>query len=103
MIKKILISIIIIYFLALLETSFLIHLNIFKWIPNVILLYAVIFNIIEDPKKYGGVYVAIIAGFFLDIFSSGFIGYNIIVFLAISLLLKLIFNRYVRIPFPKKT
>ena len=103
MIKKILISIIIIYFLTLLETSFFVHFNIFRWIPNVILLYVIIFNIIESPKKYGGVYISIVAGFFVDIFSSNFIGYSIIIFLATSLLLKLIFNRYVRIPFFEKT
>lgn len=103
MIKKILISIIILYFLALLETSFFVHFNVFKWIPNILLIYVVIFNVIESPKKYGGSYVAVIAGFISDIFSSSFIGYNIIIFLATSLLLKFIFNRYVRVSLFEKT
>lgn len=103
MTKRILISIIILYFLVLLETSFFIHFNIFKWIPTTLLLYTIIFNIIESPKKYGGIYISFIAGFLLDIFSSNFIGYNILLFLAVSLLLKFVFSRYVRIPFSEKT
>jgi len=103
MIKKVLISIIILYFLTLLETSFLVHFNVFKWIPNIILIYVVIFNIIENPKKYGGVYISFIAGLLLDIFSANFIGFHIIIFLIISLSLKLAFSRYVRIPFFEKT
>jgi len=103
MIKKILISIIFLYFLVLLETSFFVHFNIFKWIPNTVLLYVIIFNIIESPKKYGGIYISFIAGFLLDIFSSNFIGFNIIIFLALSLFLKFVLKPYVRIPHFEKT
>lgn len=103
MIKKILISIIILYFLTLLQTSFFVQFNVLKWVPNTLLLYVIIFNIIENPKKYGGIYVSFIAGFLLDIFSSNFIGFHIIIFLAISLLLKFVFNRYVRISLFEKT
>ncbi len=103
MIKKVLISIIILYFLALLETSFFVHFNLFKWIPNTLLLYIIIFNIFENPKKYGGIYASFIAGFFLDIFSSGFIGFHIIIYLAVALFLKFVFRHYVKVPSFEKT
>jgi rod shape-determining protein MreD len=103
MIKRILISTIILYFLSLLETSFFVHFNVFRWIPSTLLLYVVIFNVLESPKKNAGIYVSLIAGFLSDIFSSSFIGFNIIIFLAVSLLLKFVFNRYVRLPFFEKT
>lgn len=103
MIKKIIISTIILYFLAMLETSFFVHFNILNWLPNTLLLYIIIFNILESPKKNGGIYISLIAGFFSDIFSSTFIGFNIIIFLIASLLVKFVLTRYVRIPFFEKT
>jgi rod shape-determining protein MreD len=102
MIKKIILSTIILYMLTLLETSFFVHFNIFLWVPSTVLIYVILFNIIEDPKKHGGIYVSFIAGLFSDIFSSHFIGFYILIFLAVSIFLKLIFNRYVRTPFSKK-
>ena len=103
MIKKILISVIILYFLALLETSFFVHFNIFKWIPNTLLLYVIIFNILESPKRYKGIYISFAAGLLLDIFSSGFIGFYIAVCLIVSLFLKFLFSHYVKTPFIEKT
>jgi len=102
MIKKILLSIILLYFLTLLETSFFAHFNFLKWFPYTIFLVIIVYNIIESSKKYFGIWLSVIGGFFLDIFSTSFIGFNILILLALSLFLKFLFRRYVRIPFFEK-
>jgi len=100
MIKAIL-SIILFYFLTLIQVSFMPHLAIYGIVFNLVLFVIVIWNILESSDKYFGLYQAIIAGFFLDIFSSHFIGYNIIILLLIAFLLKFFLKRYVRIPLTK--
>jgi len=102
MIKKALILIIFLYFLVLLETSFFVHFGFFKWIPNTVFLFLIIFNILESPKKNLGLYLAAAGGLLTDIFSVGFIGFNALVFLTAALLLKFILRRYVRIPLFEK-
>jgi len=102
MIRKLLILTIILYLLVILQTSFLVHFNIAGLTLNIALFLVIIWNILEDPKKYLGIYLALIAGFFLDVFSSYFIGFNILIFLMLSLFIKYIFKKYVRIPFLEK-
>jgi len=99
--KKLIISIIILYFLTLFQTSFLVHLSLFGMIPNIVLVFVVLWNIFEKGDSTIGIYDAIIGGFFLDIFSNRFIGFNILILLLIAFILKLISNKYVRIPFKK--
>jgi len=100
MIKAIL-SIFVFYFLALIQTSFMPHLAIYGVVFNLVLFIVILWNIFENSDNYFGLYQAIIGGFFLDIFSSHFIGYNIIILLLIAILLKFFFKRYVRVPFSK--
>jgi cell shape-determining protein MreD len=100
MIKKILILIMILYFLILFQTSFLVHFPVFNKII-LILILVILINLFERPKDYFGIFSAFLAGFFLDIFSSKFIGYHILIFLSISIFLKFILS-YVRFPFFKK-
>jgi rod shape-determining protein MreD len=102
MIKKLLISIILFYFLALIQASFMPHFAIYGIVFNILLLVIIILNIFESSENYLGLYDAIIAGFFLDIFSNSFIGFNILILLTIAVLLKFFFRRYVRIPFTKE-
>jgi len=71
-------------------------------VPNVFLLFIIIWNVIEKPENSLGLYNAILAGFFSDIFSTRFIGFNVLIFLAIAIILKFLFKRYVRIPFIKE-
>lgn len=103
MIKKLLILIVILYLLTLLQTGFLAHFLVWGRVLNLVLILIILWNFFENPKNYLGLYTAAIGGFFLDIFSSHFIGYNILILLGISILIKLIFRRYVKIPFLEET
>jgi len=96
---KILISIILFYFLALLQTSFLAHFSICGIVPNLILITVILWNFFEKPKDYSGLYGAAIGGFFLDIFSNRFVGFYILISLALAIIIKLVIRKYVRIPF----
>ncbi len=98
MIKFILITIIL-YFLTLFQTSFLVHFAVFGRTPNLVALIAVLWSIFEKKEKLGGFYVAVIAGLFLDIFSNGFIGTNIVILAIIAALIKFVVKKYVKIPF----
>jgi rod shape-determining protein MreD len=97
-IKFILITIAL-YFLTLFQTSFLVHFAIFGITPNIVAFAVIIWNIFEKKERSVGYFVAIIAGLFLDIFSNGFIGINIIILVAIVASIKLLVKRYVKIPF----
>lgn len=102
MFKKILISIIVFYFLVLIQTSFLVHFTIFDAVPNIVLILVIVWNILEKRKNHLGVINALMGGFFLDIFSNRFIGFYILILVGLAILIKLIFKRYVRIPFIDK-
>ena len=102
MIKKILISIIVFYFLVLIQTSFLVHFTVFDAVPNIVLILVVVWNILEKRKNYLGIINALIGGFFLDIFSNRFIGFYVLILVGLAIFIKLIFKRYVRIPFIDK-
>lgn len=86
------------YFLALLQTSFLIYFNILGIVPNIILILVILINLFEKPEQNLGLYSAFIGGFFLDIFSSNFIGFYILISAGIAIFLKFILRKYVRIP-----
>jgi rod shape-determining protein MreD len=103
MFKKILISIIVFYFLVLIQTSFWVHFNILGIVPNLVLISVILWNLFEKSKNYFGLYAALIGGLFLDIFSNRFIGFYILISLALAVFLKLVFKRYVRIPFIEKS
>ena len=96
--RKILILAILFYILVLLQTSFLVHFNIFGHVPNFILFLVIVLSISETPTpKFGvgaGVWGAVFGGFFLDIFSSGPIGFQILIYTAISIFIKLILKKY---------
>ncbi len=102
MLKKILISIIVFYFLVLLQTSFLVHFTVFGAVPNIVLILVIAWNVLEKKRNYFGIANALIAGFFLDIFSNHFIGFYILILVGSAIFIKLIFKRYVRIPFVDK-
>ena len=68
-------------------------------VPNLILFSVIIWNIFEREDNKFGFYQALIGGFFLDIFSDRFIGFNILILVILVIIIKLFFRRYVRIPF----
>lgn len=86
------------FFLTLIQTSFLIH---FYYI-NIVLIIVLIINIYESPKGYFGISISIISGLFLDIFSSNFFGINTLLLLFLSLFIKIFIKKNVSIPFTKK-
>lgn len=83
--------------MALLQTSFLVHFNIFGIYLNIILILVILINFFEKTQNYG-LFAAFIGGFFLDIFSVGLIGYQVLILLGISLVIKIFLKRYVRSP-----
>ena len=57
------------------------------------------FNLFESSSRINGVIISLWAGLLIDIYSSVFFfGFYAILFMALSILLKLIVSRYVRIP-----
>jgi len=106
MIKKNIILILLFYFLVIIQTSFLVHFEIFsrKWIGLlVIFIPLLLINLFEIPEKKSGVVAAAFAGFFIDVFSSGFFSVYLLTAIIFSLLIKFILRRYVRFPVFKKT
>ena len=102
--KRFLLSLFVFYFLTLLETSFLLHFSFFGFIPDFILILVILWNLFENSNKFfsWGVFNALIGGFFLDVFSSRFFGFHIILFLVLAILIKKIIGNYVRIPIGKR-
>ena len=100
--KKILILIILLYFLALLQTSFLVHFRIWGIIPNLILVLVILWNFFEKEQALAGLFCALAAGLLLDIFSNRFIGFSVLISLVIAIFIKLIIRRRVRIPLIEK-
>ena len=81
------------YFLTLLQTSFLIH---HSWRGagiNLVLLVFIIFLFNEKKDIKEGVLLAVLAGFFLDVFSSYFFGIFILFFIFLFFLISQIRKR----------
>ena len=95
MVKKIIILTLIFYFLALLQASFFVHFKVWGIIPNLILISVILINILAPHQNWWGVAGAFIGGLFLDIFSPGVIGFYVLICLALSLFIKLVFKKYV--------
>jgi rod shape-determining protein MreD len=95
MLKKQLILVILFYFLALAQASFLAHFHFFDVIPNLILIAVVALAFLEKSKDYSGGLPALGGGFFLDVFSGNFLGFHVLILLAVYSFIKIIFKRYV--------
>ena len=98
MIKRVLVTLAVFYLLALLQTSFFIHFRAWGIVPNFILILVALINVFEKPQKNTGMVAGFIGGFFLDVFSSNFIGFYTLILLALSFLVKIIFRKYVWSP-----
>lgn len=86
--KKILASVLFFYVLALVQTSFIFHLDILNVVPNLILISVVLLNFFEEPRKKTGLVIAGIGGFFLDLFSYSYLGISILILVVLAFLLK---------------
>lgn len=96
-IEDLIIIILFSYLFFIFQTSFLVHLDIKGIVPNLVLIAVFLVNILENPVNYYGVLIAVIFGFFWDIFSEKFIGFHILILVFTSILIKTILKRYVRI------
>jgi len=97
--KNIILLILVFYILILIQTSFLVHFNIFsgefrEFIP--IFIIVVLINLFESRTKFLGIFSGILGGFFLDIFSGSFFGFYTVIFLGISLFIKFVLKKYVQ-------
>ena len=95
---KIILVLIIFYFLVLFQASFLTHFHIFETIPNLIFISAILINLLEPPRSYFGIFPALAGGFFLDIFSTSIIGKNVLILVGLAIFIKIILIKYVRNP-----
>ncbi len=86
--KKFLIAILFFYILSLFQTSFFSSFSILGKIPNLILVSAVFFLLLENPKENFGFFVAGLGGFFIDIFSNYPLGTATIFLLFLAFVLK---------------
>ena len=105
--KKIIILFFCFYFFALLQASFFPHFPfghlltptpIFGGGLNLVLIVVVLINLFEARKEKSGLFSAFFGGFFLDIFSENFIGFWILILLAISIFIKFVLRKHVRFP-----
>jgi rod shape-determining protein MreD len=101
--KNILIIILLTYIFFIFQTSFLVHFDIKRIVPNLVLIAVFLMNILENPESYNGILVAVIFGFFWDIFSEKFIGFHILILTFIAFLIKAILKRYVRLHVAEKS
>lgn len=85
------------YILTLLQTSFFPHFPGGYWL-NLVLIAVVVVSLFENRKEKLGFFGAFFGGFFLDIFSENFIGFWVLILLAIAVFIKFVFKKYVRFP-----
>jgi len=90
--KKILFFILLFYFLVILQGSFLVHFTVGNIVPNLVLISVVIFNFFEKSRKNTGFLVAVIAGFYLDLYSAFPMGVFILSLLLLTFLIKKFFK-----------
>ena len=96
--KRVFLVIILFYGLAIFETSFLGHFHVFGGLPNLVLIGVIMLNLFEKPEEKSGVWAAVIGGFFWDVFSANFIGFHLLILLAVSLIIKYVLKRFLSIP-----
>ena len=105
--QKTLVIILLFYFFALLQNNFFAHFNLFGASLNLVFILFFLMVFFKDPKgtpgNYQIIFLAAVAGIFLDIFSFTYLGPSIVVLLIIGFLLKkiqsLLKNRENKYPF----
>lgn len=95
-------ALIFLYFLVLFQTSFLSHFPVLGYVLNLALIVVFFWNLFESQEDYTGIFLAVGAGFFLDIFSNHFIGFNVLIFLVVALAIKFFVKKHVGFSFFQK-
>ncbi len=100
MVKKTIISIVVFFFLAVLQTSFFAHFSFWGVVFNLVIIAVLLVNLLEEKKNKLGLICAFSGGFFLDVFSlsGGIFGLYILMCLFIAIFIKFILKRYVQLP-----
>jgi len=89
------------YCFALIQSSFLIHFNIYGFVPNLILISVLLLNLFESPEKKSGLFFSAFGGFLVDVFSNRPIGLNLLIYLVLAFAIKYLLKNHVRISFGK--
>lgn len=111
MIKKLLTLVVFLYVLILVQTSFLAHFNVFQFLSNFVLIFAVGLNFFglsffwgsrsarpewqKTCREFGPAFVG---GLFWDIFSDCFLGFHVLALLALVIFMNFVFKNYIRLP-----
>ncbi|MFC1789854.1 rod shape-determining protein MreD [Patescibacteria group bacterium] len=98
MLKKSILLSLICYILVLLQTGFMPHFSFFGLTLNLILIIVILINFLEKPENKSGLMTAFFGGIFLDVFSTNFIGFYVVICLIIALFLKYVLRQYIKIP-----
>lgn len=97
--KKALILFLILFILVLLQTSFLVHFNIFGFVPNLVIIFVIFLDFFEKEKNFfsPAFFNSLFGGLFLDVFSRHQIGFYIIILIGLYIFVKII-KKHVRTP-----
>ncbi len=80
--------IVVFYFLAVFQGSFLPHFSVFGTTPNFLLILVCVLALIEGSGQYYGIVSALSAGFFLDFLGGAFFGSYIVGMLLVYYFIK---------------
>ena len=83
------------FIIALVQTSFISAYTDF----NLIVLFIIIINLIENPESNFGIISAFLGGFFLDLNTTFQFGLFTVGFVLFSLVIKIILLKFLRIPY----
>lgn len=95
---RILFLCVLLFFLSVFQASFLPHLRIAGFSLNIVLLFVCLLSVAGQESLKTSILAAIVGGIFVDMFSSGFFGQWVLIFLSFALLSHFFFRRYARIP-----
>ena len=84
--------------LLLVQTSFLPHVAVFGFVPNLVLVSFATLSFSSSFRRKYGLFVAVSAGLLLDFVSGRFFGMWVLIFLILLGVFEALFNRYVRTP-----
>jgi len=104
MVKRTVFLFIFLFFLILIQTSFLAHFA-FKGATINIFLFTLILICLFSREYYFAITSALIGGFYLDIFSlgkTGFFGFYTLVIVSLAFFIRLVIRKYVQFPIFKR-
>lgn len=96
MLVKIIVLTPILYFSALLQSSFLPHFAIFGYMFNLLFILAILFSFFIPSMSLA---TALLGGLYTDILSTNFLGFNALILTATVIFIRVILRRYVKVPF----